>query len=262
MQFRRRFLLIGWSIFGFILMDGVQAAHAAARKDHGVFLGAVRHEPYSKEGDPSGAQPGETSLAVRALVVNGTLKEWTTGDAHDVTERSFVVRRAMRMNDSLPGDQKEHWVWQRGPWLLVDRETGRITPLKLPDYDPGVSQVVWFRDYGAYCGVTPSGKSLYAVVTQLAVRKPVLAKKLSGFDLGDHPQPACTLTDWQRDPMRVTFHPAGRDAVSYDIVPGSAVLVEDSADDETPDTAQPAPAAGKTAEPTQAAQPAAPPQPK
>jgi hypothetical protein len=35
----------------------------------------------------------------------------------------------------------------------------------------------------------------------------------------------------------VTFHPAGKDAVSYDIVPGSAVLIEDSGDAaETTDT--------------------------
>ena len=73
-------------------------------------------------------------------------------------------------------------MWQRGPWLLVDRVTGRVSPLKLPDYDPAVSQVSWFRDYGAYCGVTASGKSLYAVVAQLAARKPVLAKKLDAFD--------------------------------------------------------------------------------
>ena len=57
-----------------------------------------------------------------------------------------------------------------------------LAALKLPDYDPGVSQVSWFRDYGAYCGVTASGKSIYAVVAQLAVRKPVLAKKLEKFD--------------------------------------------------------------------------------
>jgi hypothetical protein len=31
--------------------------------------------------------------------------------------------------------------------------------------------------------------------------------------------------------MRVTFHPAAKDAVSFDIVPGSAVLVEDGGDE-------------------------------
>ena len=262
MQVRQRFFLIASVVFAFILMAGVQAAHAAPRKGHSVVLGAVRHAPYSKEGDPSGAAPGETSLEIRALLVDGVLKEWTTGDAHDVTDRSFVVRRAMRMNDALPDDKpkpalkQDEWVWQRGPWLLVDRATGHITPLKLPDYDPGVSQVAWFRDYGAYCGVTPSGKSLYAVVTQLAVRKPVLAKKLSAFDLENHPQPPCGLPEWQREPLRVTFQPAGKEAVSYDIAPGSAALVEDSTDDEeAPAAARPAAPAGKAAQ----AAPAAPP---
>src|SRR5271165_1008797 len=172
---------------------------SAAPKVHTLALGAVKKVPYSPAGDPAGAQPGEDSLKIRPLVVDGQVKEWTTGDAHDVTDRSFVVRRALRLNDELPGEKPAakpaapppHWVWQRGPWLLVDRATGHITPLKLPDYDPGVSQVAWFRDYGAYCGLTASGKSLYAVVAQLAARKPALAKKLSAFDPEGHPDPVC-----------------------------------------------------------------------
>lgn len=222
---------------------GALATQAAPRKGHSVVLGAVKRVSYSKLGDPSGAAAGEDALKIRALLVDGVLKEWTTGDAHDVTDRSFVVRRVLRLNDTLPtdkpepGEKQSQWVWQRGPWLLIDRTTGRVTALKLPDYDPGVSQVAWFRDYGAYCGVTASGKSLYAVVAQVAARKPALAKKLSAFDAENHPDPVCTQPpDWQRDPMRVTFHPAGKDAVSFDIVPGSAVLVEDTEDEpETPD---------------------------
>jgi hypothetical protein len=210
---------------------------AAERKTHKAFLGAAKSVPYSKPGDPAGAAAGENELRIRALLVDGVPKEWTTGDSHDVTDRSFVVRRAIRLNDALPGDKQEHWVWQRGPWLLVDRTTGHITALKLADYDSGVSQVSWFRDYGAYCGLSSSGKSLYAVVSQIAARKPALAKKLAAFDPGDHPNPACSPPDWQRDPLRITFHPAGTDAVSYNFVPGSAVLVEDTGDEEeTPDT--------------------------
>jgi len=34
------------------------------------------------------------------------------------------------------------------------------------------------------------------------------------------------------DPPGITFHPAGKDAISYDFVPGSAALVEDSGDDD------------------------------
>jgi len=233
------------------------SASAAPRKAHTVVLGAVRHVPYSKAGDPASAGAGESALDIRALLVDGVLKEWTTGDAHDVTDRSFVVRRVIRLNDSLPtapkpgpgekagdkfgikiGESVSHWVWQRGPWLLVDRAAGHVTALRLPDYDTGVSQVSWFRDYAAYCGITASGKSLYAVVAQIAARKPVLAKKLAAFDAENHPDPVCAPPDWQRDPLRVAFHPSGTNAISYDIVPGSALLVEDTGDDdETPSAA-------------------------
>ncbi len=105
----------------------------------------MRKVAYSKTGDPSGAAPGEDALKIRALLVDGVLKEWTTGDMHDVTDRSFVVRRVIRLNDSLPSDaarkpapasKASHWVWQRGPWLLVDRATGHVTALICPTTIP------------------------------------------------------------------------------------------------------------------------------
>lgn len=214
---------------------------ASPRKVHVVVLGAVRRVPYSKSGDPAGAVEGESTLKIRPLLVDGSIKEWTTGDIHDVTDRSFVVRRMMRINDELPGEKPakpdKHWVWQRGPWLMVDRVAGRVAALKLPDYDPRVSQVSWFRDYAAYCGLTRTGKSLYAVVAQISARKPVLAKKVAAFDAAGRSEPACAITEWQREPLRATFHPAGRDALSFEILPGSTVLVED-----TDDEAEPAPA--------------------
>lgn len=217
---------------------------AAAKKMHVVVLGVTRQVPYSKAGDPAGAQESENTLKIRALIVDGSVKEWTTGEAHDVTDRSFVVRRALRLNDELPGETtkgpgaaRERWVWQRGPWLLVDRVTGHETALKLPDYDPGVSRVSWFRDYAAYCGVTASGKSLYAVVAQLAARKPVVAKKIGALDPDpkSRPEMVCVEPAWQREPLRVTFHAEGREEMSFDLAPGSALLVEDSGDEpETP----------------------------
>jgi hypothetical protein len=218
------------------LLAALPAALPAASKTHIVLLGGGKRVPYSKTGDPSGAADGEDALKIRPLLVDGVVKEWTAGEAHDVTDRSFVVRRAIRLNDALPGEKTgaEHWVWQRGPWLLVDRVTGHTSALKLPDFDPGVSQTSWFRDYAAYCGVTASGKSLYAVVAQVAARKAVLAKKLAAFDAGDQSEPVCGQPEWQREPLRVTFHPFGKDAVSFKIVPGSAVLVEDSGDEVEP----------------------------
>lgn len=223
-------------VFSVVLLIAVPAS-AAPRKAHSVTLGAFRTVPYSRAADPAGALPDEASLSIRPLVIDGEIKEWTTGESHNITDRTFVVRRVLRINDELPGDtqpasaKQGRWVWQRGPWLLVERRTGHITALKLPDYDPGVSQLVWFRDYGAYCGVTASRKSLYAVVAQLAVRKPVLAKKLASLDSAPQNQPPCSAPQWQREPFQVTFHPAGMDPVTFAIAPGSAMLVEDAGDE-------------------------------
>jgi hypothetical protein len=193
------FVAIPAVIIGFSAM-----LNATPRKVHVVALGAVRRVPYSKTGDPAGALQGEDTLRIRPLVVDGSVKEWTTGEAHDVTDRSFVVRRVLRINDELPGEKPaagNHWVWQRGPWLQVDRVTGHILALKLPDYDPGVSQVSWFRDYAAYCGITASGKSLYAVVAQLAARKPVRP--------GNSPPSNATI------PTRRSAHPSSGSASRF-----------------------------------------------
>jgi hypothetical protein len=215
-----------------VLLLAAPAVLLAAAKPHSVALGAVRHEPYSIQGDPAGAQKDETHLDVRPLVVDGKVKEWTTGEAHLVTERSFTVRRAVRLNDSLPSDKTEHWVWQRGPWLLVDRSTGKVAALHLPEFDPGVSQVVWFRDYAAYCGLSTTRKQLLAVVAQIAARRPLLRKKLSAWNEASPISPACAAPVWQREPLQVSFQPTGTTApVSFALVGASAVLVEDDADE-------------------------------
>ncbi len=173
---------------------------------------------YSKAGDPAGAAAGEDALKIRALLVDGVAEGMDHRRRARRDRPQLCGAAGLRLNDALARRQaqrrvQEHWVWQRGPWLLVDRATGHVDALKLPDYDPGVSQVSWFRDYGAYCGVTASGKSLYAVVAQVAARKPVLAKKLAAFDPESHADPVCAPPEWQREPLRVTFHPAGKDAV-------------------------------------------------
>jgi hypothetical protein len=211
-----------------------------ATKVHVVLVGAGKLVPYSAKGDPAGALATENQLRVRPLLVDDKVKEWTTGESHAITDRTFVVRRALRLNDALPGEKAEHWVWQRGPWLMIDRAKGSVTALHLPDYDPAISKVVWFRDYAAYCGLTASGKQLYAVVTQITARKPVLAKKLSAWSPGESQPPPCAAALWQREPLRVTFQQSGATAVSYDLVGLSAVLVEDGDGNDEPATASPA----------------------
>jgi hypothetical protein len=145
-------------------------------------------------------------LRVRGLYVDGKLKEFTTGTPHEITDQQFAVQRAYRVNDSLPqdGSKLPKWKWQRGAWLLVNRTTGHLSILRLPEFDAFYSDVAWYRDYAAYCGVSDTGDKLYAVVAQLGARKPILRKLLRPTNPADTGQ-ECARPVWQRQPTRVTF---------------------------------------------------------
>ena len=176
----------------------------AAPKPHVVALGKWTSAKW-----PNATGLKLFDLKVRALLVDGRLKEYTTGAPHEVTDRIFVVRRAFRVNDALPAENSREpkWQWQRGGWLLVDRLTGRVSQLNLPEFDPFYSTASWYRDYIAYCGVSEDGKKLYAMVAQLGRRKPIL-KKDAGEPAGDDdPDSECPTPTWERSPMRVTFQP-------------------------------------------------------
>ncbi len=122
--------------------------------------------------------------------------------------------------------------------LVGPGERAASPPCTCRTTTPRFRHVVWFRDYAAYCGLTASGKQLYAVVAQIAARKPVMAKKLSPWSPGENQPPACAAASvWQREPLQVTFQPSGAAAVSYDLVGLSAVLVEDGDGNEEPATA-------------------------
>jgi|SRR6266850_3214819 len=146
-------------------------------------------------------------LKVRPLYVDARLKEYTTGLTHDLTDRLFAVRRVFRVNDALPEENVLRWQWQRGGWLMVDRVSGKISQLSLPEFYPFYSTASWYRDYVAYCGVSEDGKKLYAMVMQVGRRKPIL-KKAAGEPAGDDaPDSECPAPTWERAPARVTFQP-------------------------------------------------------
>ena len=211
-------------------------AHAGApAKVHVVTLGTARKVPYTPPEAAAGVgKPASPlTLKVRPLIVDGRQKEWTTGEAHDVTDRSFTIRRALRLNDSLPGDAAARWSWQPGPWLMVDRSTGHITALHLPDFDEA-SDAVWFRDYAAYCGTGTTAKGgLFAVVAQLGARKVVVQKQIGKWPQAAPVEPVCKPAEWQRSPMRVTLQAMGGEAMTFDVV-GAASLIEegDNTDDD------------------------------
>ncbi len=194
----------------------------SASKPHVVFLGKPRPVKIFLGHD----QSRSVTINVRPLYVDTKLKNYTTGDAHDVTDGEFVVQRAFRLNDSLPGDppKQSKWVWQRGDWLLVDRVSGHITQVKLPDFDAASSQVSWYRDYAAYCGVSESIARWNAVVAQVGVRKALFRKEIAKPAAADVEAPAaeCSPAKWERHPARVTFSPANGQPFTVNVVPRHA----------------------------------------
>ena len=196
-----------------LLISFVVSATAAS-KPHVISLGKAT--PVKLLLGPSEEQ--SVNITVRPLYLDTKLKEYTTGPAHDVTDRMFVIRRAYRVNDSLPTESsgQAHWLWQRGGWLLVDRSTGRITQIKLPDFDPYYSDVSWYRDYAAYCGVADDGERVSAIVAQVTTRKPIYKKQLQKLG-GEFPESVCAPPLWQRKPIRVTFTPQNGEKLSVDV---------------------------------------------
>jgi len=185
-----------------ILVAGLVLANlaSAASKPHVVGFG----KPVPVKVFIGPLEDKTIDISVRALYVDAKLREFTTGKQHDVTDREFVIRRAFRINDALPDDphKSPKWLWQRGGWLLVNRSSGKITQLKLPDFDPFYSEVSWYRDYAAYCGVTNNAERVLAVVAQMGVKKPLYRKELGKANGGDSPESDCAVPQWERQPAR------------------------------------------------------------
>ncbi len=216
--------------------DKPESKPAKPPRTHAVSLGPVRRVPFvaadvAKEDKTDEAE----TLRVRALYVDTRQKDWTTGEMHEVTDRSFTVQRVLHVNDTLPDERGARWVWQPGPWMLVDRITGRVTALHLPDFDAGVSDVSWYRDYAAYCGVHTAAKAggLSAVVWQIGARRAAVDKVIGKWPQTERARPVCVPAKWQREPMRVTVQASGAAPISFDVIGSSTALVEDGdAEDE------------------------------
>jgi|SRR5579863_250908 len=217
---------------GLLITLGMAAQGMAATKTHVITFGKWSQVQWLPETDS--ANDAAITMKVRALFVDGRVKEYVLGPPHDVTDRLFVVRRAFRVNDSLAEEAIPRWQWQRGGWLLVDRATGRVSAINLPEFDALYSTANWYRDYVAYCGVSDDGKKTYALVVQLARRKPVMKKLLSneGVLEGAGPDAACSVPVWQRSPARVSFEAAGVARQTFAVRGHVVDLVDDAEEDQ------------------------------
>jgi hypothetical protein len=173
-------------------------------------------------------------LRVRPLLVNGEVKEYTTGDPHEITDKVFVIQRVLKVNDRLPGETKMQWTWRPAGWLMVERSNAHITRLNLPEHDAIASTAIWFRDYAAYCGINDSGEKLYAMVYQIGRRKPLLKKLLGPAKQADLPGGECVEPTWERQPVRVTFQAIGSQPVTFSIRSFATEIPPDSSSAETP----------------------------
>jgi len=198
----------------------LSAAAWAASKPHVIAFGKWTTVKVLGSSDETQA----VDLKVRGLYVDGKLKEFTFGAPHEITDRLFVVRRVIRVNDALPSDAAPQWAWLRGGWLALDRGNGHLSQAVLPEFDPDYSVASWYRGYAAYCGISQDAKQVYAVVAQLGRRKPILRKSLG--EAGAPGSELCPAPSWQRHPPRVTF--ADKSGPLTYTIRGAAVVVEDN----------------------------------
>jgi hypothetical protein len=227
------------AVLPFFIIAIQTGAFAATAKPPMITFGKWITVQWSPEFSADAGNDRPLALKLRPLVVGARVREFTLGQAHDVTDRLFIVRRAFRLNDSLPQESTSppHWLWQRGGWLLVDRTTGHISAINLPEFDVVYSAVSWYRDYAAYCGISEDGKKVYAVVTQINRRKPILKKPLDGDNTEREikdpaTNSACPAPAWQRTPARVTFEPVGAPEQTFAIRGHVVDLITEEEDDE------------------------------
>ena len=95
--------LVSWLLCGALCAT----ASGAVAKVHVITFGKWTSVPWHT-GD---ADDKPIPLKVRALMVDGRVKEYMLGAPHEVTERLFVVRRVFRVNDGLPEDSSPRWQW-------------------------------------------------------------------------------------------------------------------------------------------------------
>jgi|SRR5215471_1741025 len=188
---------------------------SAATKPHVITFGKTISVAWFVGDD----EKTSVDLKVRQMFIDARAREFILGNPHEITDRLFVIRRVIRINDALPNEaaSAKSWRWERDGWLLVDRLTGHVSSIALPDFDPYFSAASWYRDYVAYCGVSEDDKKTSATVMQLGHRKPLLKKALGSLSDPALPDSACPAPTWQRQPARVTFDAGTNQKLTFSV---------------------------------------------
>jgi len=94
---RRIVALLAFSLCSLLIFDPTARS---ASKPHTISFGKWTKVKWLTGPDETAA----SELKVRPLYIDGHLREYVLNVPHEITERLFVVRRAFRVNDDLPGE--------------------------------------------------------------------------------------------------------------------------------------------------------------
>ena len=204
--------------------------HAAPKpKVHTVNFGSVRKVPYSVEGDPAGNNGDENELKIRPLLRRRQSQgmDYRRSPRRHRPQRRRPPRASPERLAAQP-TKANIGSGSAAPGCSSTEPPGKSRRFTSPTSTPQCRVSPGSATSPPIAASPPEAKQLYAVVAQVAGRKPLLMKKISAWDLADHPTPACAPATWQREPLKVTFTPTkAGPPVSYDLVGLSAVLVED-----------------------------------
>jgi hypothetical protein len=107
--------------------------------------------------------------------------------------------------------------------------------MTLPEFDPFYSDVAWYRDYAAYCGINDGASKVFAVVTEIGRKKPILRRELGAATNGAQPDSECARPLWDRKPAQVTFNPKNAQKFTFTLPDRSIAVLPASEEEPTKD---------------------------
>jgi len=114
----------------------------------------------------------------------------------------------------------------------VDRVTGPVPQLNLPELDPFYSGASWYHDYIAYCGVSEQREALCGRHPSGA-RQAGAEKRMSSHPAETtSPDSECPPPVWERNPLRVTYPPDENHKLKFSLRRRMVDVVKDAEEPE------------------------------